>query len=156
MRTDHDVASGEAPAGERCGATVRRDDAALTDVATDWDDLYRRCPHATVFQSSSWLASWWREYGTPGALRLVLVYRSGRLVAGAALMLGRRAGVPVLRPVGAGISDWSDVLVDPQAGASAVADLRAAVLGEPGWAALDLPEVAAGGQAHRLLEGWAG
>lgn len=151
MRTDQEILS-----GDRCEPAVRRHDTALTEVATEWDDLHRRCPHATVFQSSAWLASWWREYGTPGGLRLALVHRSGRLVAGAALMVVRRGGLPVLRPVGAGISDWSDVLADPGAGAPALAALRAALLAEPGWVAVDLPEVAADGQAHRLLDGWPG
>lgn len=134
---------------------VRRDDGAFAALGAEWDALHRRCPAAGVFQSVEWLESWWRSYGRPGALRLVVVRRDGRAVAGAALTRTVRAGVPVLVPVGAGISDWSDVLVDPAVPGAAAA-LRAALLAEPGWSVLDLPEVAAGGHARELAGGWPG
>ncbi|OLL93722.1 hypothetical protein Ae356Ps1_3619c [Pseudonocardia sp. Ae356_Ps1] len=71
---------------------VRRDDGAFAALGAEWDALHRRCPTAGVFQSVEWLESWWRSYGRPGALRLVVVRRDGRAVAGAALTRTVRAG----------------------------------------------------------------
>ena len=67
-------------AGPVWSVTVRRDDGAFAVLEGEWTDLYRRCPTARPFQSYSWLESWWREYGRPGRLRLVLVRRDGVLV----------------------------------------------------------------------------
>lgn len=121
----------------RCG------DDGLDGLAGDWDDLVARCSRATPFQSYAWLESWWRAYGEPGRLRVVLVRRSKRLVAAAALMVRRRAGVTVLTPLGGACSDFTDVLVDdtePAGATDAARALATAIAGLPGWQALDFPE----------------
>jgi CelD/BcsL family acetyltransferase involved in cellulose biosynthesis len=120
---------------------VRRSDDGLAGLGDDWDDLVARCAAATPFQSYAWLESWWRTYGTPGTLRLVLVRHGGRLVAAAPLMLRRRAGCAVLTPLGDPFSDFTDVLVDDLFAAEAARRLAAALIAEPGWQAIDLPEV---------------
>ena len=119
---------------------IRHDDAALADVRAEWNGLFGRCAAATPFQSHAWLASWWRTYGTPGKLRLVLVRRDGRLVAAAALLRQRRWLCSVLTPVGGALSDFVDVLVDDAIAESATRALIDALLGMPGWQVVDLPE----------------
>jgi CelD/BcsL family acetyltransferase involved in cellulose biosynthesis len=120
---------------------VRRADDGLAGLGDDWNDLVARCAAATPFQSYAWLDSWWRTYGTPGALRLVLIRHGGRLVAAAPLMLRRRAGCAVLTPLGDPFSDFTDVLVDDLFAAEAARRLAVALIAEPGWHAVDLPEV---------------
>src|SRR6476659_5533750 len=93
---------------------VRRDDGCLTELGTEWNDLYARCSTATPFQSHAWLESWWHTYGRPGRIRLVLVRHAGRLVAAAPLMLERRWLCPVLTPIGGALADFTDVLVDDE------------------------------------------
>ncbi|MEV5826010.1 GNAT family N-acetyltransferase [Spirillospora sp. NPDC052242] len=137
-------------------AEVRRDDAALPALADDLRDLYRRCPAATPFQAYEWLRPWWDEYGTPGRLRLATVRHGGRLVAAAPLTLVRRAGLPVLVPLAAPQSDVTDLLLDPAHADAAAPRLARALLADPGWAALDLPEVRPGAAAHRLARHWPG
>ncbi|MFD0905478.1 GNAT family N-acetyltransferase [Actinomadura sediminis] len=137
-------------------AEVRRDDAALTALAADLRDLYRRCPAATPFQAYEWIRPWWDEYGTPGRLRLATVRRGGRLVAAAPLALVRRAGLPVLVPLAAPQSDVTDLLLDPAHADAAAPRLARALLADPGWSALDLPEVRPGAAAHRLARHWPG
>ncbi len=122
-------------------AQVRRDDGALGALAEEWDELHRRCRTATPFQTHAWVQSWWRQYGTPGRLRVVTVRRDGRLVAAAALLLRRRGCWSVLGPVGAGISDLTDVLLDDSCADRAAELLSGALRDEPGWHAVDLPEV---------------
>src|SRR5215831_5060509 len=93
-------------------ARTRRDGDAWRDLAAEWDDLYARCSRATPFQAHAWLESWWRCYGRPGGLVLVLVRHGGRLVAAGAWQRRRRWGLPVLVPVGYPVSDFTDVLLD--------------------------------------------
>lgn len=144
------------PARQAGGWTVRivHADDGFTGLAAEWAELYRRCRTATPFQSYHWLRSWWRSYGEPGALRLVLVRRHGELVAAAALMRGRRHGLPVLLPVGDGISDYCDVLVADEWREPALRALTLALLREPGWAALDLGELRPGAAAGLLADLW--
>jgi len=137
---------------------VRDADAGLDGLGGEWDDLAGRCATATPFQAYAWLRSWWQAYGRPGRLRVALVRRDGRLVAAAPLHLRRRAGCPVLTPLGDPFSDFTDVLLDdalPPEGTAAV--LAGALLREPGWQAVDLPEArpdAAAGTA--LWRAWPG
>ncbi|MFV2175994.1 GNAT family N-acetyltransferase [Actinomadura sp. LOL_016] len=137
-------------------AEVRRDDAALPALAADLRDLYARCPAATPFQAYEWLRPWWDEYGTRGRLRLATVRRGGRLVAAAPLTLVRRGGAPVLVPLAAPQSDATDLLLDPAHADDAAPRLARALLADPGWCALDLPEVRPGAAAHRLARHWPG
>jgi CelD/BcsL family acetyltransferase involved in cellulose biosynthesis len=69
-------------------------------------------------------------------------------------MAVRTGGLTVLRPLGTGISDWTDLLIDPLVTASAVAALTSALLDEPGWDALDFPEVAPSAAVWPLFDGW--
>ena len=68
-------------------ASTLTGDDALGGIADEWDELFRSCRHTTPFQTSAWLVSWWREYGQPGTLRLILARRAGVLVG--ALTLGK-------------------------------------------------------------------
>ncbi|MFD7922847.1 GNAT family N-acetyltransferase [Streptomyces sp. NPDC059740] len=143
-----------APAAPRCVTTVSRDPAEFLALGPEWDALRRRCRPATPFQSHAWLASWWRSYGRPGRLRVVLVRQDGRLVAAAALTLAYRP-YPVLQPLGGAISDFLDVLVDdacPAAPAELARALRTAARG----ALLDLRELRPGAAAERLRPHWSG
>jgi hypothetical protein len=137
-------------------AAVHRDDAALDELAAEWAELYAHCPSATPFQSPGWLTAWWRHYGRAGALRLAVVRRDGRLVGLGAFSATRRLGVLALLPLGVGLSDWTDVLADPEHEHRALDGLASVLLAEPGWQVLDLPEVRAGAAALRWAEHWPG
>jgi CelD/BcsL family acetyltransferase involved in cellulose biosynthesis len=138
-------------------AQVRRTDDGLVGLGDEWDDLVARCAAATPFQSYSWLESWWHTYGIPGTLRLVLVRHGSRLVAAAPLMLSRRAGCPVLTPLGDPFSDFTDVLVDDAVVAEASRRLTVALIAEPGWQAIDIPEARPEAVAGRALwHAWPG
>ncbi|WP_226483839.1 GNAT family N-acetyltransferase [Streptomyces parvulus] len=131
------------------------DEAHFADLAPQWARLYARCGPATPFQSHAWLHSWWRSYGTPGRLRLVLVRDGGELVAAAPLTLVRRP-VPALVPLGGAISDYGDVLVDDERGPEAVAALTEALSRAARTALVDLREVRPGAAAERVYDRWRG
>jgi CelD/BcsL family acetyltransferase involved in cellulose biosynthesis len=153
----------QAPAQRDCGAAwsteLLRDPAALDALAGEWDALVDRCAPATPFQCHAWLSSWWRSYGRSGRLRVLTVRRGDRLVAAAPLQLRRRMP-PLLTPIGAGLTDFHDVLLDDEYADEAAAALAAALAGrlrlDRPWAALDLRELRPDAAALRLAGHWTG
>lgn len=138
----------------RMTATLVRNPEQFAELGGDWDALRRRSRSATPFQSHAWLHSWWQSYGAPGRLRIVLVREDGRLIAAAPLTLTHRP-LPVLVPLGGGISDFQDVLLDddhPRA-----ADALARALYAAGRSAVvDLREARPGAAAERVYDAWPG
>jgi CelD/BcsL family acetyltransferase involved in cellulose biosynthesis/glycosyltransferase involved in cell wall biosynthesis len=92
---------------------------ALDSIADEWRALAEACPQATPFQRPEWLIPWCRTFGVqPWALAL---RRHGELIG---LAPFRREGAGASRVVsllGAGITDYLDVLVAPPHGARATA-----------------------------------
>ncbi|MER6343114.1 GNAT family N-acetyltransferase [Streptomyces sp. NPDC001595] len=134
---------------------VVTDEAAFAALGPAWERLHRRCGAATPFQSHAWLHAWWRSYGRPGRLRLVLVRSGADLVAAAPLMRVHRP-LPALVPLGGAISDYGDVLVDDSLGDEAVAALADALARAARGALIDLREVRPGGAAERVYARWSG
>ncbi|KQV03263.1 MULTISPECIES: GNAT family N-acetyltransferase [unclassified Kitasatospora] len=155
MTTELSVGSLPAQSGApRWHTEVRREDDALDRVAAEWDELAARCATATSFQSAAWLASWWRHYGRPGALVLVLVRRDDRLVAAAALQ--RRGPFGGLTNLGAGLVDFTDVLLDDSCADLAAAELAAALPLTRPWHSLELREVRPEAAVQQVFRHWRG
>jgi hypothetical protein len=138
-----------APTAGRWTAEVHRDDDALERFAAEWDALAGRCRTTTPFQYAGWLCSWWRQYGRPGALVLVLVRRDGRLAGAAALR--RRGPLGALTGLGGALADFGDVLLDDDCAERAAAELAAALPLRRPWHSLDLREVHPDAAVHRVL-----
>jgi CelD/BcsL family acetyltransferase involved in cellulose biosynthesis len=100
------------------------DPSSLHLLAPCWAELRRRARNATVFQDPAWLIPWHDRLG--GApLRLVAVWDGLRLVAFAPLQLWTDVqGARRLLLLGTGVTDYGDVLLDPDApdAAAALAD----------------------------------
>ena len=135
--------------------TLCRDPKAFEALGPEWENLYRRCSTATPFQTHAWLHSWWLSYGSAGRLRLVLVRKDGRLVGAAPLMLDHRP-LPVLVPVGGGISDFFDVLLDDACADAAAHALARGLHRAAHTSLVDLREVRPGAAAERVLSHWPG
>ncbi|MGV9451301.1 GNAT family N-acetyltransferase [Streptomyces sp. NPDC003635] len=131
------------------------DEDTFAALSPDWARLYGSCATATPFQSHPWLHSWWRSYGGPGRLRVVLVRDGAELVAAAPLMRVR-GPVPALVPLGGAISDYGDVLLDDEHGEPAVAALTAGLAAAARTALIELREVRPGGAAERIYAHWPG
>jgi CelD/BcsL family acetyltransferase involved in cellulose biosynthesis len=138
-------------------ARILRRPEELDAIAPAWWALWRRASGATPFQSPAWIIPWWRHFA-PGELFVVAVARGDRLVGLAPLYvedgaLGRR-----LLPLGISVSDYHDILLDPDDVTAAGAALVAAAFAAGGWdlwdleelmpnaAALDLPAPAGAGE----------
>ncbi|GEC07235.1 glycosyl transferase family 1 [Streptomyces spinoverrucosus] len=134
---------------------VCTDEHAFAELAGEWERLRRACGAATPFQSHAWLNSWWRSYGTPGGLRLVLVRGDGELLAAAPLMRVRRP-FPALVPIGGAITDFCDVLLDETAAAQGAPALAEALADLARTALIDFREVRPGGVVERIYDCWPG
>lgn len=117
----------------------------LEAIAPAWRALFDRIPAATPFASPAWLIPWWRTF-TPGRLASVAVWSGPHLVALAPLYVEHGA-VRRLLPLGIGLSDYLDVLIDPahaaEAGDAMTAAIGAGCAGWDTWSAEDAVEGAA-------------
>ncbi|PWW21357.1 CelD/BcsL family acetyltransferase involved in cellulose biosynthesis [Geodermatophilus normandii] len=143
------------PTPGRPRTAVVADHAGLDALAGAWDDLWRRTPAATAFQTHAWSSAWARAYVPAGRLAVVTVWTGDTLVAAAPLHRVRRGPVVTLAPLGGPLSDSTDVLVDPRV-PDAGARLAEALLRVPGWRVLDLPEVLPGSAAQAWSRTWPG
>lgn len=116
------------------------DVASLQALSEEWWSLWKRCPAATPFQSPAWLIAWWRSFA-PGQLATIAIRVSGRLVALAPLYIEHGTERRLL-PLGIGISDYLDVLIAPEAGETAAAEVARSVVDVVhGWDRWELEEL---------------
>src|SRR4051812_376975 len=92
---------------------VLADIPELRAIADEWDGLYARCPDATPFQHPEWIILW-SEIFSPERIRMVEVQSGNMLVGLAPFLIYPRGEERVLAFMAGGISDYLDVLVDPQ------------------------------------------
>jgi CelD/BcsL family acetyltransferase involved in cellulose biosynthesis len=117
------------------------DDAAgLAAVAGAWQELWQRVPTATPFQSPAWLLSWWYSFH-PGALAVVAVRWGERLVGLAPLYIEHGPTYDRVLPLGIGVSDYLDLLIDPESAVSLDSFLDPLRRFLPGWRSCDLEEL---------------
>jgi CelD/BcsL family acetyltransferase involved in cellulose biosynthesis len=109
----------------------------LFALAPAWWNLWQRSPTATPFQTPAWLMSWWRAFA-PGRLNVVAAWEGEALVGLAPLYLdGTR-----LLPLGISVSDYLDVLIDPERAETAghaIVDYLARSDAWRTWELCDLP-----------------
>jgi len=117
------------------------DDAAgLAAVAGAWQELWQRVPTATPFQSPAWLLSWWYSFH-PGALAVVAVRWGERLVGLAPLYIEHGRTYDRVLQLGIGVSDYLDLLIDPESAVSLDTFLDPLRLFLAGWRSCDLEEL---------------
>lgn len=85
---------------------------ALAGLHSAWLRLWQRAPHATPFEHPSWLIEWWHQF-QPGRLCSVALWEDERLLALSPAYIEQSHTHRRLLPLGLGISDYLDVLVDP-------------------------------------------
>ncbi len=134
----------------------------LRGLTPEWRALWERCPRATPFQSPEWLVPWWDAFH-PGRLKCLEHRHDGRL-AGFAPLYEDDAGI--VRLLGAGNTDYLDVLVEPgcgvawiydQAGNAFLHDLppdSTLVAGAPEWAEISEGEVCPVLELPATVEEW--
>ena len=86
-------------------------DAEIERLLPEWVALWSRDIAATTFQWPDWLLTWWRHFGT--ATPVVVTARcSEKLVGVLPLHILDESGFRKLLPIGVGLSDYLDAVVD--------------------------------------------
>ena len=101
---------------------------ALLNLQPEWNRLFARSPNATPFQSAAWLLSWWSVSVTHEP-RVATLRDHGRLVGLLPLYILNEPSARKLLPIGAGITDYQDALLDRDLPLDAVSLLLDAALG---------------------------
>jgi CelD/BcsL family acetyltransferase involved in cellulose biosynthesis len=128
------------------------DQAALSALQPEWQELWERDPAATPFESPAWLVPWVRIFA--GSDWLVgTMRRCGRLIAVLPLFLVEDVHGRRLMSMGAGISDYGNGVFDPEVGCEEASLLIAAL---QDWRAIELRQVPARSPllAASAPEGW--
>ena len=130
-----------APAGTRFDVeeVTRLED--LEAVRAEWSALCDRCPGLTPFQRPEWLIPWWRAF-RPAEPWVVLLRRGGRLVGVAPFLfyenLSEGPGERTAAFLGGGVSDYMDVVLDPEIRGEGAEALFAVLAGRADrWQACD-------------------
>lgn len=90
----------------------------------EWSDLCDRSPRVTPFQRPEWLIPWVRAF-PPGEPWVMAVRKKGRLIALAPWLVYPNEGKRIVAFCGGGVSDYCDLVTDPDAEEEAVAALLA-------------------------------
>lgn len=85
---------------------------SLRQLSGEWAELCSRCPASTPFQRPEWLLPWIQAFHTRD-LYVLEARDQQRLVGLAPLFLYKRPGDTILAPLGAGITDYLDWIIDP-------------------------------------------
>ncbi|SRR6266568_4119920 len=114
----------------------------LRAIGEEWDNLWHRCPHATPFQRPEWLLPWIETF-RPQTLATIEVRLGNRLTGLAPFLIYRKQSDHVLAFMGGGISDYLDVIVDPEHEAQTMSSVwdAVAILGE--WTLVELTDLPA-------------
>ena len=106
--------------------------ADLESLRPEWSALWNRSPEATPFQSPEWLVPWTRHLFKGGEISVVTT-REGGILTGIAPFFRWGLEQRTVSFLGAGISDYGDVLGEacPRSGLSAIGE----------WDLLDLQEL---------------
>jgi len=91
----------------------------LSELGPAWSDLFEQDARATPFQSPEWLLAWADCFAEHGSLRVVVLWNGERVLLWLPLRLSERDGLRSLSWLGAGVSDYLDVLAAPAAGTEA-------------------------------------
>ena len=128
---------------------IIRDAGALSAIIPQWWALWRRAPRATPFQSPAWLMPWWDVFA-PGQLASIAIREDQRLVALAPLYLETGPLGLRLLPLGIGVSDYCDLLIDPDYESQAAEILMAALMRVAPWEICEFTELASDASALKL------
>lgn len=114
------------------------DDVKVFALGDAWRELWQRTPGTTPFVSPDWLLPWWRQFGT-GQPRVSALWDGERLAGVLPLYVLPAAGKVL--PMGVGISDYFDALIDPGASPDAASTLLAGALSGADGLDCNIPEL---------------
>ena len=111
-----EIARSGAPRARACAADLAVEEVsgvdALAAIADEWTALWARCPWATPFQRPEWLVAYASAFSVANGARpwALAARRAGRLVGLLPLSTRAHEGARATSLLGAGISDYLDVI----------------------------------------------
>ena len=127
---------------------ILTDTVHLFAIADEWRSLYERCQGASPFQRPEWIISW-AETFSPERIRVVEVRSGSMLIGLAPFLIYPRGEERVLAFMAGGVSDYLDLLVDPQREREVVVAIFQAIQELDRWTTLDLTDLPASSVLHR-------
>lgn len=116
----------------------------LERLRPEWSELWERTPGATPFQSPEWLLSWWSQLGH-GQPWVIGLRRGNRLAGLAPFILDGDGPAPTVTLAGTGVTDYLDVLLEPDAVVPGAALVLGRLAGRrERWTVCDLQELREG------------
>jgi len=116
----------------------------MQSLTPEWSALWRACPSATPFQSPEWLMPWTRHLFKGGQI-LMLTIRDGEDLIGLAPLFCWGTAERTISFLGAGISDYGDLLFAPGREGDCVSAVQQFLVDEQAnWDVLDLQELRSG------------
>ena len=116
---------------------------ALRALMPEWTDLWMRCWQATTFQRPEWLLPWLEAF-RPTRPCVLEVRRDQKLIGLAPMFSYRSGREQVLAPVGAGISDYLDWLIDCDEEAATLGAILSWLTTESEWDRMDWTDLPKG------------
>src|SRR5438105_559561 len=89
-------------------------ESELESLRDSWREIYHSNANHSPFQTWEWNFTWWKHFGSPGKLRLLLVEEDGKPIGIAPLFHSNRYlgwPLPHLAFIGRKRSDYLDFLV---------------------------------------------
>lgn len=127
---------------------ILTDPAQLHEIADEWRDLHQRCPAATPFQRPEWILAWMDAF-SPKNINAIEVRHNHRLIGIAPLLIYPREQERVLAFIGGGVSDYLDVLTEPEQANDVVFALLEQAKKIDCWDTLDLTDLSANSVLHK-------
>src|SRR5215210_360880 len=122
----------------------------LESLRSDWSALCDGSPRTTPFQRPEWLLAWLRAF-RPATPWILAARREGRLAALAPLLLYPKDGERTVAFCGGGVSDYLDVVTDPESEDEATAALLGHLAARrERWDACDFEPLPAGSPLLRV------
>ena len=119
---------------------IIRDIAGLEKLIPEWWALWLKNSHSTVFQTPAWILPFWQAFA-PGSLCSIAISIGEQLAGLAPLYLEKGALGTRLLPIGIGLSDYCDVLLDPDLAAATGAKMAEALAAIEEWEICEFAEL---------------
>lgn len=129
---------------------VRTHPAQLHEIEDEWSQLHQRCPGATPFQRPEWILAWMDAF-SPKDIVTIEVRHNERLVGIAPLLIYPRGQERVLAFMGGGVSDYLDLLAEPERANQVVSAVLEQAKQIDGWDILDLTDLSASSILHKTV-----
>ncbi|HZQ18392.1 MAG TPA: GNAT family N-acetyltransferase [Terriglobales bacterium] len=129
---------------------ILSDPAQLHEIAQDWGQLHQHCPGATPFQRPEWVLAWMDVF-SPKDIVTIEVRHDNRLIGIAPLLIYPREQERVLAFMGGGVSDYLDLLAQPEHADDVVFTVLEVATKIVGWDTLDLTDLSANSTLQRTV-----